>query len=334
MNNKDKNKEQKIAQEDTAPKLTAGKILKQQREKKGLSQQEVADRLRLRISIIENLEKDIDNSALEHTYTKGYLKSYARFIDLDEDLVLAAFNCEHAGQNTSPKMKSFSRKTKKQQHDKRIMLITWGVFVLVVCISSIWWWQNQSDPIDELSSPPALTQTVAADGEALTPRTDNAAPEAQALTKQGPDLKLDAPNAPVDTQLAAEPTKVAKSDQKPVAANLPSSAPTSASSASDETVPAKVDNIITEQGMPLSDAAKNLLKMTFSEDCWLQVKNADNKIVYSGVKKGGEQLELEGSESFNIVLGVPKSVTMTFKGEPVDLTRYTKSGRVARLTLK
>jgi cytoskeleton protein RodZ len=72
--------------------------------------------------------------------------------------------------------------------------------------------------------------------------------------------------------------------------------------------------------------------MSFSADCWIQVKDATGKTLAIGVKDAGYSLTLAGEPPYSIILGAPEGVTMTFASEPVDLSGYT-SGKVARFTL-
>ncbi|TON45023.1 helix-turn-helix domain-containing protein, partial [Vibrio parahaemolyticus] len=42
-------------------------------------------------------------------------------------------------------MQSFSRKTKHEKHNSRIMLLTWVIAIVIIGISAAWWWQNQQE---------------------------------------------------------------------------------------------------------------------------------------------------------------------------------------------
>lgn len=72
--------------------LTPGTILKTAREQRGLSQQDVAHRLNLRISLIRDIEEDRFDQKTASTFTRGYLKTYARFVGANEEAVVAAYD--------------------------------------------------------------------------------------------------------------------------------------------------------------------------------------------------------------------------------------------------
>ena len=131
------------ASDENVEKVQAGTLLKNKRESLGLSQKQIADRLRLRVSIIENIESNNFTSDQVATFTRGYLRSYARAVGIAESEVLCALDgCEET-QPEEQEMKSFSHKTKREAHDSRIMTLTLGIVIVVLGISSVWWWQNQ-----------------------------------------------------------------------------------------------------------------------------------------------------------------------------------------------
>ncbi|MEI8632389.1 hypothetical protein P4S72_11015 [Vibrio sp. PP-XX7] len=70
---------------------------------------------------------------------------YARLVGVDEPQILAAYDefCGTEPQELS--MTSFSNKTVRQQHNSRHNLITLGIILIVIGISSVWWYQSQKD---------------------------------------------------------------------------------------------------------------------------------------------------------------------------------------------
>ena len=97
--------------------IEAGTLLKNKRESLGMSQKQVADRLRLRISVIEDIENNRFESQQVATFTRGYLRSYAKFVGLDEKMVLTALEqtADVQPQEQEIEMQSFSRKTKDEK---------------------------------------------------------------------------------------------------------------------------------------------------------------------------------------------------------------------------
>lgn len=123
-------------------KVAPGTLLKQKREDLGLTQRQIADRLRLRLSIIQSIEENRFEDGQVATFTRGYLRSYAKAVGIRESEILCAFDDSYCQKpEVQPDMKSFSKKTKRQLHDSRIMLITWVILAVIVGMSTLWWWQ-------------------------------------------------------------------------------------------------------------------------------------------------------------------------------------------------
>lgn len=130
-------------QETVALAIEAGTLLKNKRESLGLTQKQISDRLKLRVTLIQQIEENQFESDQVATFMRGYIRSYAKYVNLDEKIVLNALHHSGDAQHQEQEMLSFSRKTKTEKHNSRIMLLTWSIFAVIVGISSLWWWQNQ-----------------------------------------------------------------------------------------------------------------------------------------------------------------------------------------------
>ncbi|EPW6709750.1 cytoskeleton protein RodZ [Vibrio parahaemolyticus] len=301
--------------------IEAGTLLKNKRESLGMTQKQVADRLRLRVSVIEDIENNRFESQQVVTFTRGYLRSYAKFVGLDEKVVLVALEqtADVKPKEQEIEMQSFSRKTKHEKHNSRIMLLTWVIAIVIIGISAAWWWQNQQEN--------SLAQVVAeANVETSQPSADEIA----------------------DIDLMTEEELLASTPAELAASNNTASESSINAAQTDEVVPAETEESTTEatqepvsvieaaeevqEASPVVPEGMTLLTMKFKADCWIQVKDTNGKTLVSGTQKPGQDVELTGKAPFKVILGAPEGVTMTFASEPVDLSGYT-SGKVARFTL-
>ncbi|EMA2437965.1 cytoskeleton protein RodZ [Vibrio parahaemolyticus] len=301
--------------------IEAGTLLKNKRESLGMTQKQVADRLRLRVSVIEDIENNRFESLQVATFTRGYLRSYAKFVGLDEKVVLVALEqtADVKPKEQEIEMQSFSRKTKHEKHNSRIMLLTWVIAIVIIGISAAWWWQNQQEN--------SLAQVVAeANVETSQPSADEIA----------------------DIDLMTEEELIASTPAELAASNNTASESSINAAQTDDVAPAETEESTTEatqEPVALIEAAEEvqdaspvvpegmtLLTMKFKADCWIQVKDTNGKTLVSGTQKPGQDVELTGKAPFKVILGAPEGVTMTFASEPVDLSGYT-SGKVARFTL-
>ncbi len=289
--------------------IAAGTLLRNKRESQGMTQKQVADRLRLRVSVVDDIEHNRFGSQVT-TFTRGYLRSYAKLLGLDENIVLSALEqtAEVTPKAQDVEMQSFSRKTKHEKHNSRIMALTWIIAIIITGISAIWWWQNQKDN--------SLNQ-VATDSNVEAPQ-----PSTEEL--------IDIDNISADDIIATTPAEI----EAPVVDEALDVAPESDSDniAADVTEEPVVSEDVIEEPAVIVPEGMSLLTMKFESDCWIQVQDANGKTLITGTRKPGQNVELTGKAPFKVILGAPEGVTMTFASEPVDLSRYT-AGKVARITL-
>ncbi|WP_218753898.1 cytoskeleton protein RodZ [Vibrio parahaemolyticus] len=301
--------------------IEAGTLLKNKRESLGMTQKQVADRLRLRVSVIEDIENNRFESQQVATFTRGYLRSYAKFVGLDEKVVLVALEqtADVKSKEQEIEMQSFSRKTKHEKHNSRIMLLTWVIAIVIIGISAAWWWQNQQEN--------SLAQVVAeANVETSQPSADEIA-DIDLMTEE--ELIASTP-----AELAASNNTASESSINAAQTDEVVSAETEESTTEATKEPVAVIEAVEEvqEASPVVPEGMTLLTMKFKADCWIQVKDTNGKTLVSGTQKPGQDVELTGKAPFKVILGAPEGVTMTFASEPVDLSGYT-SGKVARFTL-
>ena len=70
---------------------SVGQILRQHREAKNMSIEEIARATRVPMSSVERIESDQFDELPGEVFVRGFLKSYARAVDLDPDEVLARY---------------------------------------------------------------------------------------------------------------------------------------------------------------------------------------------------------------------------------------------------
>jgi cytoskeleton protein RodZ len=70
-----------------------------------------------------------------------------------------------------------------------------------------------------------------------------------------------------------------------------------------------------------------------SADSWLEVRNAQKAVVWSGVVKAGESARIQSPLPVSVVVGRAQVVTATLRGQPFDLKPHTQV-TVARFEVK
>ena len=331
------------AQHTESP-MTPGQRLRQAREQLGYSQAQVAERLCLKNSVVRALEEDTLTSELAPTFIRGYVRSYARLVNLPEQEMVAAINAVLPAEPAPQlNMQSFSSKKERRSHDNRLMLFTWVLLFVVISLTGLWWWQNhqaQQAELEKMTStlPPAeQSQTISETPAVPVPEaaTTNANNVSGTATAPATDAN-GAPLAATAGVASAVTPATAQGATAPLAANA---AQPAVAEINGQPVALNADgNPVAPVTTPAEEAAAEVatagaLNLEFTGDCWLEIKDATGQKLTSGLQKQGAKLSLSGTPPYRLTIGAPGAVNLSFEGKPVDLSRYAASGRVARFTL-
>lgn len=314
--------------------IRPGDMLRQAREQQGYSQEDIASRLRLRLSVINDIEDNNFDQAQLATFTRGYVRSYAKFVGLNEAEVLAKLDQQGHVQPQEQAMQSFSRRTKREAHDNRIMRLTWALAVIFVGLTGVWWWQSlQMEPDTETQDPATqqiqpLDESLANANPSGAMNNDLSVSDISAAAEGTTLVAIESERA--ETVVSSEPVEPPPSFDDSFSTETDTAELTiDETDSADSLAALQTPDVITEAE---SVAVASDLQLTFSGDCWVDIRDANGKRLDTGIKKPGDVLNLDGTAPFKVVLGAPGVVKMSYKGEPVDLSRYPV-GKVARLKL-
>jgi len=299
-----KNADEPAELQDNIDVITAGQILRDARIALGISVQQVSDNINLKLSVINNIEKNVLDKDISQTFVRGYIRCYARYLNITEDDVLRAYDCHHTKCEQQAELQSFSRRTKLEAHDNRLMLVSYGIvgFMLVVFLI----WGLGGDDVDIVVPDPVAIETTES---VASPETIAAVTviEEEVPSLIAPEQSIIEPAQPtVDVVDKSTPPVVVEQPAKTISVvtNIPD------------------NNVIAPQSLVL----------TFAGDCWVQIKDSNGKTLSTGVRKAGQTIQLQGLAPLSIKLGAPEQVTMSYASEPVDLSTF-RQGRLAKFKL-
>lgn len=149
-----------------------GKVLKEKRESLNLTIEDIAGKLHLRPSIIEGLESDSYDPEVSTTFTKGYIRLYAKHLGLDAQPLLEQFDNLTNTSKQPAKLRSFSQKVAKQASDARLMMVTYFIITVIIGLSVVWWLQ-QDDDADSTFIPAAITTEEVAGSDPVVDSVDS-----------------------------------------------------------------------------------------------------------------------------------------------------------------
>ncbi|MDM5123032.1 RodZ domain-containing protein [Aeromonas rivipollensis] len=297
--------------QDDSQAVGPGQLLRNAREQLGWTREQVASRIHLRLTLIAAIEADTYDKHTSHTFIRGYLRAYAKLVGIPEETILAAYDKLGLTPPDNIDMQSFSRRSRQQANDSRLKVVTWLVILVLIALSIAWWWQS--------------TARRSAGDEALA-ASEMGTEQTMSVASVTPAVDVADPVLPVASDAVA--TEVVVSD---AAATVPAVVAATSAALSTEASAAQATLAPAEPAATEPGKAPQL-KMSFTADCWLDVKDANGKTLFSGLKKANDELVLEGPEPLRFIVGAPMAVNLEYQGKSFDMSRYN-NGRTARFSL-
>ena len=296
-----------IAANDAAPGAPrhAGELLSARRIARGMTIQEMATRLKLSVKALERLESGEHEKLGQPSVVRGFVRAYARALELDPAEVLpllpdvpnpvAALTLEPT--LSAPLPSGMSRG------------------------STEWWLRGLAVAALIVAAAITLGRYGLGPVRALLEQHESATPLAVHQPIATPEPVVVAAIAPVvQPTIAAAPDEVARD-----ASSRPSSLTPGAQMAS--TVSALV--------APAANAAawgEGALRIHVQSESWLEVSDANGKVLVSALQPMGSRQALNGRPPFTLVIGNAPGVQVEYLGKAVDLGPYTR-GNVARVVV-
>lgn len=289
----------------------------QAREQHGLSVEQVCRQLNLSRAVVQAIEKGDLQYLSDPVFSRGYIRSYAKFLKLDADALVASYNLASGNVQTTGTVKAIGTvSTVPGRHQGRPLLrIGSWLFVLALIAASVWWWQTQQglttadrEPLDDR---PFSIET--SDGKTLVlPQMDDAVSEVEAIEEGEPAAA--APDVAPENE---EPVYLTD-DQVQQLQEAQAAASSVAERAPEPEVPA---------------ALSSGLDITFSDDCWISIREVGGRTLFNGVAQAGQSLKFESDATLAVVVGKVDAVSLfSYQGESIDLAAMSKDN-VARLSL-
>lgn len=297
--------------QDDSQAVGPGQLLRNAREQLGWTREQVASRIHLRLTLIAAIEADTYDKHTSHTFIRGYLRAYAKLVGIPEETILAAYDKLGLTPPDNIDMQSFSRRSRQQANDSRLKVVTWLVILVLIALSIAWWWQS--------------TARRSAGDEALA-ASEMGTEQTMSVASVTPAVDVADPVLPVASDAVATDIVVSDAAATVPAVVAATSAAQSTEASAAEATQAPAETAATEPGKAPQ------LKMSFTADCWLDVKDANGKTLFSGLKKANDELVLEGPEPLRFIVGAPMAVNLEYQGKSFDMSRYN-NGRTARFSL-
>lgn len=111
-----------------------GESLRKERELRGITLEDISQHTKVHIRFLEAIEKDDLSVLPAKAFAKGFLRSYARMVDLNEEFVLSNFEYfQHITQNNSAAREPHNASVKRSGRSVfRILFVTIALLLLLV----------------------------------------------------------------------------------------------------------------------------------------------------------------------------------------------------------
>lgn len=331
----------KAAQPEVAAahRVNPGEALRAARESRGWSVAEVATQLNLTPMRLSQLEAGEFEKLPGNTFSRGYIRAYAKLLGLEQAPLVADFDQFTGSNATGSSVHALGRIEEPTRYSQSILRLVSFLLLLGVGGACFYWWQDQGWQLDDLKNVGlGHVEVDGADGSTQIHPLDE--PEDQAVAEaqsQGTELPL--PGVPAEQGEAPSETPPATAtellEQNPPAGQAAPAeqAPAAPAESTAPAAPAaQAPAAAAAQPQAPVAAGEGLISVKFTADCWIQVTDANGKVVASGLKRSGDSLDVRGQAPMELRLGFARGAQVTYNGAAVDVTPHI-SGETARLKL-
>jgi len=283
---------------------TAGEVLRKKRENIGLSIDHIANQLNLDPKLIELLEKNDYEKFNIETYLKGYLRAYAKILNLDGDMIINLYK-ESNPEKTPEILPNVKRKIQRNSTDKSVKLFSYIIGITIALSILVWYQKN------------FLVQPSEEDLKIANIKIH------ENTNINGVDIDYKIIN---HTNSWQWPIKKADKDYESNNSEL--------KLVGSEKTQGKIKNIADTNEVSAYNIqqSNDTVVLNLTGDSWIEIYDGEGSRLFYDLARGGKNYILNGNSPFDILLGAANDVSIEFNGSSVNIEPYIKFG-IARFTL-
>lgn len=311
----------------TLPSSSAGQMLRQAREQRQVSLQSLAGALKVPAHKLQALEEDRWDLLTDSVFTRSLALSVCRVLQIPSAPVMAGLPKHEAaklasnpeGINTPFKEKTLRSLMSPTQDSGSGSAVKLGVAVLIAAIggAGLYFLPQWQEAQDAAGSETPLSEAAPAE-PLFMPAPEAAAP---AATEAAPAVEA----AHAVAEKAAAPAPAVPAVPVPSSAAEPAAAPVA-------TPPATPAATATAAAAPAANGTQ--LRFTANAETWVQVRDAQQRVVMEKILKSGEVFEdTAAGRPLHVVVGNASATTLQIDGAAFDLVAAAKNN-VARFEVK
>ncbi len=321
-------------QEISVPADPVGQQLQRAREAKGWSVSAITEQQHLRCSVVQAIESGDYSKIDTELFLKGYVRAYARQVGLDADAVIRDLDAELAPMRkqredelqTHPLVDIERRRRRKRRLVKSFLVVLLLALLGYLAFhyltpGRVGIFDGTGSDAPELSVGEQHPDTNEALSEPLagSPSDDAPMESLQALSVTPSPELLEEPEALSITDIPVDQGAALQTEEEP---NV--EAP---QQAAEEIEPASAGS---DTVFPVGR-----LEMTFSDDCWIQVTDANGQRLASELRRRGDTLDVSGPPPLKVVVGAMNAVeVIRFQGERLEMDDFRVVNNRSEFTLE
>ncbi|MGB2487838.1 MAG: RodZ domain-containing protein [Candidatus Puniceispirillales bacterium] len=289
---------------DTNPFIAVGNELATAREAQKLSLSDISGHLRISVKYLEYLEAGENSKLPGATYVLGFVRSYAKFLNLDANAMCQRLSDELAASEYQPEYHFVENKVSGGSEWRNMLMI--GAVLMVVSYTAWYFLWNDYVPDAELTASTELSTELA---EQDTPPTDDIS------GKDLPDTGLS--QTEQDSMVSETTENIAIDPAPPEQADLPSN--TGVVPEPDEASPA-LNNVTNMEG---TDG----LAITALDDVWVELSTPIGQQVLAKLITKGEVIAIP-DDNYILTTGNAGAISLGYVDQDTPWQALGVSGQV------
>lgn len=298
-----------------------GQMLKQAREGQSLSVEDLASLTRIQENYLRALEEDRFEALPQQVFTKGFVRTYARALNMDEEDVMRRFavasgsHYQHEEEEQEHVKQQIAESRKGKANRNAVVVLTGLILIGLLFILPT---EQSPPPVTDSpkttqSKPVPISETKSVVGDTRTSPKDETPKNTESAPRKS-ELK------PGDNQVSS----VTKPPSQPVALSASSSPEKSVPPG---TKPGGTSAPVSENVVVSGDGTAMTLNLEALEITWVVVSSDDGE-PHEALLQPGEKAQWKAKDHFVVTLGNAGGVNVKVDGVPRG--PFGKPGTVVR----
>lgn len=283
-----------------------GSVLAKAREKQNCTVDEVNRQLKIPSHIIAAIEASNLEELPPSTFTQGYIRNYARFLEIDENAVLTIYNRAVPDNQASALHVRKSLNDDANSQTPLIRLVTVLLVVAVVVIVAVSVFQYYQEKAGDMESELQIKDSSFV-GNSL-----------DSLSVNGTKIEQNA-SLSADGELIVNKVKEIVSIED------------------DLSIKDSASESFNEDALKMSSKAlvvaedQDVLEISAKNGSWVEVHDSNNDRLFYGLLENGRDKKLIGDAPFSVLLGNAKSTKLIVNNLDVDMTDHILPNNTVKL---